>query len=245
MKIPTFLKLVYRALWLKDEWSKYFLAEKLSSAIYPKYRFSEFGRIYLEDEQFLQDYLRFDRVNFHSFDRKYFLRELVKMIVPLNSDTAECGVFHGASSYLICSVMQGQPGRKHHLFDSFEGLSQPESGDGNYWSKGDLNVDIDTVKSNLSEFNFVEYHKGWIPDTFAEAKQTNFSFVHIDVDLYQPTYDSVAFFYDRMVKGGVILCDDYGFTSCHGATRAFDEFFSDKPECIVNVPTGQAFVIKG
>jgi hypothetical protein len=70
-----------------------------------------------------------------------------------------------------------------------------------------------------------------------------FSFVHLDVDLYQPTHDSLAFFYPRMVTGGIIVCDDYGFDSCPGAKKALDDFFRDKEE-IINVPTGQAFVIK-
>jgi hypothetical protein len=64
--------------------------------------------------------------------------------------------------------------------------------------------------------------------------------------LYQPTLDSVVFFYPRMNRGGLMLFDDYGFATCPGARRAIDEFFTDKPEPIIDLPTGQAFVlIKG
>jgi len=35
-----------------------------------------------------------------------------------------------------------------------------------------------------------------------------FLFVHVDVDLYEPTRDSIAFFYPRMNLGAVSLCDD-------------------------------------
>lgn len=48
------------------------------------------------------------------------------------------------------------------------------------------------------------------------------------VDLYEPTKDSIEFFYDKLNVGGIFLCDDYGFTSCPGATKAIDEFLVDK-----------------
>ena len=47
-----------------------------------------------------------------------------------------------------------------------------------------------------------------------------------------------------MNPGGIILCDDYGFLTCPGAKTAMDAFFADKPEEIVNLPTGQGLVIK-
>ena len=86
--------------------------------------------------------------------------------------------------------------------------------------------------------------RGLIPSRFPELDERSFSFVHIDVDLYQPTFDSIAFFYPRMIQGGLILCDDYGFTSCPGAKKAIDEFMADKPECVVQLPTGQALILK-
>jgi O-methyltransferase len=54
----------------------------------------------------------------------------------------------------------------------------------------------------------------------------------------------MRFFYPRLVPGGVILCDDYGFTTCPGVRRAVDEFMADKPEHVVHVPTGHGFLVK-
>jgi len=90
----------------------------------------------------------------------------------------------------------------------------------------------------------VFYHKGWIPQRFADVSESDFCFVHLDVDLYQPTLDSLQFFYDRMPRGGIILCADYGFITCPGARQAMDAFFAAKKENIVCLPTGQAFVQK-
>ena len=67
---------------------------------------------------------------------------------------------------------------------------------------------------------------------------------HIDVDIYEPTLASCAFFYPRMTPGGILLFDDYGFPACRGEKEAVDSFFADKPESVITLPSGQALVIK-
>jgi O-methyltransferase len=51
------------------------------------------------------------------------------------------------------------------------------------------------VKKVLVNFDFVKLYKGWIPGRFEENKGRKFSFVHIDVDLYESTRDSLGFFF--------------------------------------------------
>ena len=226
------------------EAERYFVAEALATAVYPKYKFSEYARIYLEDEAFLTYYQKsMDVGNWHSLDRKYTLNQLLKLVRSLNGEIAECGVYKGASAYLMCEMLQGS-GRSVHLFDSFEGLSDPDHRDGTYWVKGALPMPEQVVHETLAGFSHYRTYKGWIPDRFAEVANLPFSFLHIDVDLYQPTLASLTFFYPRIEKRGVILMDDYGFSTCPGAKRAADEFFADKPEEIVMLSTGQAFVVK-
>ncbi|MGM3941125.1 TylF/MycF family methyltransferase, partial [Salmonella sp. NW387] len=72
-----------------------------------------------------------------------------------------------------------------------------------------------------------------------------YCFVHVDVDLYQPTRDSIQFFYPRMVPGGIMLFDDYGSgMQSPGAARAVDDFMAGNPEPVIDAPTAQAFIIK-
>ena len=158
--------------------------------------------------------------NFHSIDRKYTVNRFLQLLTNVPGDTVECGAYKGATSYLICAYIQqqGQP-RTHHIFDSFEGLSSPKTADGLYWKKGDLATDEESCRNNLAAFGFVKYYKGWIPDRFDEVKDKQFSFVHIDVDLYQPTLDALFFFYERLNKRGVLICDDYGFSTCPGTKK--------------------------
>jgi O-methyltransferase len=244
MRIWTASNLLWRAYIRRDEEARYQLAEKLAGLIDPGYKFSEFGRVYLKDYQFLRTYEDLvGKTNYHSLDRKYALAELLKLTEQVPGDTAECGVFEGASSYFICSRIAGS-GKKHHVFDSFEGLSEPDQHDGHYWKRGTLAASEERVRANLKAFDFVLYYKGWIPQQFSDVATEDFSFVHLDVDLYQPTLDSLRFFYDRVRPRGIILCDDYGFITCPGARQAMDTFFLSKREKIVCLPTGQGFVQK-
>ncbi len=223
---------------------RYRAAENLTAALYPKFKFSEYGRLFLEDRAFLAYYRRFmDAGNWHSLDRKYTLNQLLKLALPLAGDMAECGAYKGMSAYLMCQALQST-GRLVHLFDSFEGLPAPSKWDGDYWTSGALRIPESTLRETLKEFDNYRVYAGWIPERFAEAQERHFCFIHIDVDLYQPTLDSLEFFYPRMCTGGIILMDDYGFTTCPGAKRAADGFFTDKTEPIIMLTTGQALVIK-
>lgn len=227
---------------------RYQLAEQLAGAVYPHYKFSEFGRSWLDDGAFIESYQRFmHRGNWHSLDRKYSLDQLLKLALLVPGDTAECGVFEGATSFLICQRLvaaQSTTLRMHHAFDSFEGLSRPTDRDGDYWQSGDMAAAESDFLTALQDLDNVRAYRGWIPERFAEVSGKRFAFVHVDVDLYQPTRDSIEFFFPRLSPGGVLLMDDYGFDSCPGARLAADEYFASRPEVIVELTTGQGFVIK-
>jgi O-methyltransferase len=242
MKLLKILRCVYEAFIKNDQYCRFMISERVVNIIYPKHKFSEYGRSFFNNVEFATFYEKYVGDNVHSYDRKYFLSQLVKLTSHINGDIAECGVFEGASSYLMFDRIKNTK-KKIHLFDSFEGLSSPQSIDGKYWKKGNLSISEKIVKENLPNSENILYYKGWIPDKFPMVTGITFSFVHLDVDLYQPTYDSLVFFYPRMEVGGIIICDDYGFDSCPGAKKALDEFFLNK-EKIINSPTGQAFIVK-
>ena len=135
-------------------------------------------------------------------------------------------------------------GRSMHLFDSFEGLPEPSIVDGGYWHAGDLACSEDIARGNLACFGDIEFYRGWIPSRFPDVADRRFCFVHIDVDLYRPTHESLEFFFPRLYPGGMLVCDDYGFDSCPGARRALDDFFADRRVRIIHLPTGQGVIIK-
>jgi hypothetical protein len=200
------------------------------------------------DDPWFNEYLRrFGELRGLNTARRWTLYQLARLADAVPGDTAECGVFQGAGSYLICKANQSSRTRlrTHFLFDSFEGLSRPAVVDGGAWAKGNLACGLDTAKANLREYDRLSWHAGWIPTRFGDVQDRTFSLVHIDVDLFEPTRDSLRFFFPRMSQGGIIVCDDYGFTTCPGATKAVDDYLVDRAEQMVALPCGGGFLIKG
>jgi hypothetical protein len=177
-------------------------------------------------------------------DRRFTLQSLANSVRHLPGSTAECGVFKGISSALICATLNGTYHDASHFgFDSFEGLPECGANDG-AWYKGQLATPLEATQKHLAEFDFCRLIVGWIPDTFRGLERESFRLVHVDVDLESPTRQSLEFFYPRATSGALFLFDDYGVHSCPGARKAVDEFMADKPETIVELTTGQAFFYK-
>jgi len=112
--------------------------------------------------------------------------------------------------------------------------------------KNQFSSDENFIKNNvLKKYPFCKTYKGWIPSRFNEVKNQKFSFVHIDVDLYEPTLESLKFFFPRLVKGGVIICDDYNSKIFDGAKKAWDKYFKNKNlSNFIKNPIGGCFLIK-
>jgi len=231
---------------------KYNLLKKIVKWILPDeiWRFGEYGSGNWRKRgivEYSSQFLVHKASEEGSLDRKFTMFQLMKLVKNVKGQTAECGAYQGASSYIICSCLG--LGRIHHIFDSCEGVPTPVlCGEKQHWNKGDLCCPFEELKNNLVKFgNSIKYHIGWIPDTFHEPPIVGdcFAFVHIDVDLYSPTYDCLNFFYPRMSEGGIILLDDFGFKQCEGARLAAIQFMEDRSEEIIELTTGQAYIVKG
>jgi O-methyltransferase len=226
--------------------ARFEMLRSVARLLLPNYRFKWPQMAWWEDAFFNLYLDRFGERAGMNTDRRWMVYQLMRLVSNVPGDTAECGVYRGAGSFLICRLSQaGSVPREHLIFDSFEGLSAPSESDGTHWMAGDMACGLEEVQRNLAEFPNTRYFQGWIPSRFAEVADRRFAFVHIDVDLHRPTLDSIEFFYPRMSPGGVILCDDYGFTSCPGVTRACDEYLADKPERMIALCSGGGFLLKG
>ena len=155
----------------------------------------------------------------------------------INGDYAEVGVFKGATAKAICEAKEN----KHlHLFDTFEGLPEVEKIDSKFKTKM-FQSDYQRVKEKLKRYKNVYIYKGLFPKMGSTVATKNFAFVHLDVDIYHSTIDCLEFFYDKMSKNGIIISHDY---HAQGVKKAFDEFFKDKPEKVIQLPMSQCMITK-
>lgn len=83
------------------------------------------------------------------------------------------------------------------------------------------------VRELLADHLNVAFHPGLFPGTTRGLDSIRFALVHLDADLYASTKAGLEWFWPRIVAGGAILLDDYGWGYCKGVERAVTEFFDD------------------
>jgi len=175
--------------------------------------------------------------------RCYFLHQAALHTASLPGDIAEVGVYRGGTARILTET--SAPNQKTvHLFDTFEGMPEVDVQKDRHLQGDFADTSVESVKKQLGNFSNYKMYKGIFPDTASPVIDKHFSLVHIDVDIYKSVMDCSDFFYPRLVDAGLMVFDDYGSETCPGAKMAVDEFFSDKPETPLYLPTGQCIVIK-
>ena len=174
----------------------------------------------------------------------------------------ECGVWRGGSMQAVALALQarGVRDRDLHLFDTFEGMSEPtdldRTNDGRLaaellaqrdrtakvWAVADL----DDVRTGMEETGYpaerVHFHRGRVEETVPEQAPQEIAILRLDTDWYESTRHELEHLYDRLVPGGVLIVDDYG--AWQGARQAVDEFLerTGAPLLLVPVATGRIAV---
>ena len=174
-----------------------------------------------------------------SGNEAFTVYSLARSQSALAGEMAEVGVYQGVSARLISMASGSRP---LHLFDTFAGLPAPDADENVRMRKGHYAASLASVQSFLKDRPNVSYHPGLFPDTAQPCDERRFSFVHLDVDLKSSTLACLAFFYPRMVPGGVILSHDYSYLD--GVRDAFAEFLSGRSERPIELATSQAMVVK-
>jgi O-methyltransferase len=171
---------------------------------------------------------------------------LLKSALVLPGELAECGVYKGGTARLIAGTRTASGARKRlFLLDTFKGMPEPTPGLDSTWRAGDLgDVNIEEVKQFLADLPDIVILPGLFSTTLPQLSDSRFCFVHVDADLYTSVRECCEFFWPRMVNGGVVVFDDYGFSNCPGAKKAIDEYFAKTTDKVVPLPTAQAFVVK-
>lgn len=165
---------------------------------------------------------------------------LVQNTAKVPGDIAEVGVYTGGSAKIIC---EAKGDRQLHLFDTFEGLPEVSDVDDPDFYKNQYMCSLEQVQNYLQGYPNVFFYKGLFPASSGPVADRRFSFVHLDVDLYESTLSSLKFFYPRLSRGGVLLSHDYALSK--GVWAAFDEFFIDKPEPVIEIAENQCLIVKG
>lgn len=132
----------------------------------------------------------------------------------------EVGVYKGGSLKYLSELF---PDRHIYGFDTFEGLPKEYSSDIEYHKVGEFNdTDIEAVRAFIDSDN-VALIKGLFPDIAPEGLTEKIALAHIDTDYYLSVKACIDWLGPRMVKGGMVVFDDYDWPNCPGVKQALDE----------------------
>lgn len=176
-----------------------------------------------------------------SLKRMERLYESVIYINENNIDGAyvECGVYKGGSIMNMALIQLNYTKKVHiYLYDTFEGMTPQTAYDINHRGVSASRIlknpskmcicSLEQVKKNVSltgyPQEFLHYRKGDVAVTLNQEIPEKISLLRLDTDWYESTKIELEVLYPRLVKGGVLILDDYGYW--RGARRATDDYFS-------------------
>ncbi len=184
--------------------------------------------------------------------------EIYKEILSLPGEILEFGVYKGNSLVRLLTfrnLLENDYSRKIIGFDVFGKFPEVNSEEDKrfvdrFEKAGGYGISKEELEMHLNKKGFKNYEliQGDIMKTYSEFLSKNqflkLSMIHIDVDVYQPTKIILENYWDKLVKGGILMLDDYG--TVEGETKAVDEFFKDKDIQLLkppfnNIPT---YIIK-
>jgi O-methyltransferase len=157
----------------------------------------------------------------------------------------ECGVWRGGSMRAVTRTLLdlGETDVDLYLFDTFEGMSEPtdkdvmwtgeradavlarESKESNFWARASLDEVREVMYALSYPKSKIHFIKGKVEDTIPEQAPDEIALLRLDTDWYESTKHELEHLYPRLVPGGVLILDDYGWW--RGAGRATDEYFQE------------------
>lgn len=182
--------------------------------------------------------------------RTYIVCWFADYVKHLEGDFVECGVNTGAYSRAVIEYLNfNSLDKDFYLLDTFEGIdeslvSEKEKMNGIDIYFGHYKNVYEQVKKTFSSYSRVIIIKGSVPATLDACKTNKICYLSIDMNCVEPEIAAINFFWEKIVPGGVILLDDYGFPMHKLQKLAFDEFAKTKGAKILCLPTGQGIIIK-
>lgn len=147
-------------------------------------------------------------------------RLLAELSEAPKGDALELGVYQGGA---LAAMAARAPERRVFGFDTFAGLPGEAWSDGEQHKAGEFaDTSLEAVLRLVEGLPNVVLVPGIFPES-AEGIEVRVAVAHVDFDFYESTKAAIDWLLPRMVRGGVILFDDYEWRMCPGVKRAIEE----------------------
>ena len=165
----------------------------------------------------------------------YYLDKVLKN--NIDGDIVELGCNIGTTSIYIRKWLNKHKSSKiYHVYDSWEGLPKKlecDKGLGNrQYFEGSCKTSKESFIQQFKIRNLLlpEIHSGWFKEIPDKEYPDKICFAFLDGDFYSSIMDSLNKIYYKMVKGGIIIIDDCGWSALPGCKKAVEDFLQDKEE---------------
>ena len=165
----------------------------------------------------------------------------------LEGDFVECGVYRGFHTMSNVNYINFETlkNRKYYLFDTFCGLDKELSSEEEYKKyKGQYPDTYDFVIKSFEEYSNVIVIKGSVPKVLSKVNIKKVAYLHIDMNCAYPERGALKYFWSKLVKGAVVILDDYCQLGHENQKKAIDNFVSSVGTEVLSLPTGQGMIIK-
>jgi hypothetical protein len=183
--------------------------------------------------------------NFTAIDKKItksIFRHLLfeKTLYLKKGGILEVGVGSGQGLRFFIRLQEYyQDKRQIYAFDSFQGFPEGSKYDSQnfnllgkskyrFFSQTFIREFLLATGASNDQIDGVKFIQGFIPESLKKFDNTPIALLNLDLDLYQPTMDSLNYFWKYILPGGVILLDDYDGEAEQkkwpGVKKAVDEF---------------------
>jgi O-methyltransferase len=202
-------------------------------------------------------------------ERIVALRDAVRYVAQagIPGDIVECGVWRGGSMMVVANelVRRGDTSRRLWLYDTYTGMTPPTVDDvtitgttGAEWFDAELakpekdatgvtGIALETVQDNVASTGYPRdrqtYVVGPVEETlYSEPLPEQIALLRLDTDFFESTRAEMEVLYPRLVPGGILILDDYGYW--RGARKAVDDYFATQPALLVRLDNSARLVVK-
>lgn len=172
-------------------------------------------------------------------------------VMHLEGDFAECGVWKGFSFAFLTKYLDfGKIDKSLYLYDTYQGIPEEMNSENrsNAVYEKDIANDPDAilkiVQKRFATLPNVEIVQGMVPDSFAQACPEKIALLHLDMNSTASEIAALDALFDRVVPGGMIVFDDYGWTGYSAQRHAENAWMAERGHTILELPTGQGLVIR-
>ncbi|QNA46271.1 TylF/MycF/NovP-related O-methyltransferase [Lacibacter sediminis] len=206
---------------------------------------------WLSDIEFQAIYKRIKENTLGDLYRCYELWELTEKVISIDASVSilEVGVWKGGTAGVIAKKLSLLKAKApFYLADTFAGIVKASEKDQFYNGGEHADTSIEVVQTLMNAVGYPHYKilTGIFPNdtAFQIDPAEMFGLCHIDVDVYESAKDIVDWIWDRLIIGGMVVFDDYGFHTTMGVTEYVNEQKSMSDRIIIHNLNGHAVIVK-